>query len=58
MSKRLCQLHEVYIITEYKNGAVYKTRLIGELWIPLGTPFERQNGDLIIQATSDNPAMK
>lgn len=33
-------LREVFRITEWKDGAVYKTVSEGNQWVPFGTPYQ------------------
>lgn len=53
MKQRLCQKYEAYVVTEYRDGAVFKTQKCAEFYVPLGTEFPSHIGDLIITPTSD-----
>jgi hypothetical protein len=54
-------LVEVYTVTEYRDGDVYRTKTLGKRWVPLGTPLGRNpdNADEFFGAlsTSDPESM-
>jgi len=43
-------LREVWLVTEYRDGAVFRTEWLREEWVPFGHPY--QVGDLIYASPS------
>lgn len=58
--KKLCQEYDIYVVTEYKDNCVLKTKKVATVFIPFGSAgregVPRQLGDLIIQPTSAPPS--
>ena len=55
--KRLMRRLEAFVVTEYKDNTIFKTRRIAEFYAPLGQSFPEHIGDLIICPTKDAPRM-
>jgi len=40
--KRLCRKLEIHQVMEYKDGAVYRTKRVGEVWVTIDTQLPHQ----------------
>lgn len=49
---------EEWKVTERRDGAVYKTKLVRSWYHALGTPWPKDHGDVIWAATSDRNLYK
>ena len=51
----LLQRYELFKITEYRDGCIFKTVKLGNLYVPLGKPLPEYMGDYQVVATNDLP---
>jgi len=53
---------QIYKVTQYKDGCVYKTKKVGQVWIELGTSREKyaeiakeHGGDMLVSMSTSEP---
>ena len=58
MAKRFESLQEIREVTEWRDGCIYRTRVIGERWIDFtdGMPTHTAEGYLIVSLSSQREA--